>query len=218
MSGARPSWQTIPEWGLQMRRLTQTALVLTAIAGAVFCVPTVAKADDAAERAEIDGQITAALTELYTSVPGSRDVAKEAEGMLVFPAIYKAGIGIGAEHGKGALQVKGKSIAYYTTSGASLGVTLGLEKYAMAVMFMNKDPMEKFQASSGWDFGADAGVTVATVGADGSVNTSDLEKKAVVVFQFGNSGLMGDLSLGGTKVSKMDLAPAAASGSSTPQQ
>ena len=201
-----------------MRRLFPTAVVLIGIACLVPGVITVARADDAAERAEINSNVDAALSELHAGVPGSQEIEKQAYGVLVFPAIYKAGFIIGAEHGKGALRVHGKSVGYYSTSGASFGLLAGAEKRSMALMFMTQDALEHFQTSSGWDVGADASVAIVQVGAAGSLDASQLKKQPVVAFVFGTSGLMGNLSLGGTKVSKLDLPADTASGSSAPKQ
>jgi lipid-binding SYLF domain-containing protein len=199
-----------------MSRLFPAALAVMGIACISLGFATVARADDAAERAEIEKDVDQALAELYKSVPGSADVAKEAKGILVFPAIYKAGFIIGGHHGNGALRVEGKSVAYYSTTGASFGLQAGAERRSMAVMFMTQDALTHFENSSGWDLGADADVAVVQIGANGAVDMARLGKP-VEAFVFGNSGLMANLSLEGTKVSRSDLEPAAASGSSMPK-
>ena len=84
--------------------------------------------------------------------------------MLVFPAVFKAGIGLGGEYGEGALRVKGKTVDYYSTAAASLGLQLGAQKKAIIILFMQKEALEKFQNSSGWKAGVDASVALVTVG------------------------------------------------------
>src|SRR5262249_1021635 len=133
--------------GRQMRRLVPAAVLLIGIAWFVPGFVTLARGGDAAERTEIDRDVDRALGRLYKSVPGSRDVAKNAKGVLVFPAIYKGGIGIGGEYGKGALRVNGKSVAYYDTAGASVGLQLGGEKHSMALLFQTKEALQQFQNS-----------------------------------------------------------------------
>ena len=137
--------------------------------------------------------------------------------MLVFPAIYKAGFVVGGEYGKGALRVKGKSVGYYSTAGASFGFLAGAEKRSMALMFMTPEALQRFQQSNGWDVGGDASVTLVELGANGAVDAKQLNKP-IVAFLFGNTGLMANLSLSGTKVSKLDLPAAPASGSSAPKK
>ena len=197
-----------------MRQFPTAILMLAA--ACLVGLPKAVLADDAAERTEIDGNVDGALAKLHATVPGSEAVEKQAYGVLVFPDVFKAGIGIGGEYGKGALRVQGKTIAYYSTGGASIGLQLGAEKRSMAYMFMTTQALEDFQRSSGWDVGGDASVSLVDVGASGAVDASRL-KTPVVAFVFGTSGLMANLSLEGTKVSKLDLAPATASGSSAPK-
>jgi lipid-binding SYLF domain-containing protein len=196
-------------------RLFPTAVLLLATA-CLAGLPEAVRADDVAEAAEIDSNVDAALANLHETVPGSQQIEKQAYGVLIFPEVYRAGIGIGGEYGKGALRVQGKSIGYYSTGGASIGVQLGAEKRSMAFMFMTTRALEDFEHSSGWDVGGDASVSLVDIGANGAVDASRLNS-AVVAFIFGNSGLMADLSLKGTKVSKLDLPPSAAAGSSTPK-
>jgi lipid-binding SYLF domain-containing protein len=179
-------------------------------------LPKTVLADDAGERAQIDGNVDAALAKLHEAVPGSQQIEKEAYGVLVFPDVFRAGIGIGGEYGKGALRVQGKSVAYYSTGGASIGLQLGAETRSMVFMFMTTGALDDFQRSSGWDVGGDASVALVDVGASGAVDASR-SGKPVIAFVFGNSGLMANLSLEGTKVSKLDLPPATASGSSAPK-
>ena len=199
-----------------MRGLFPTALVLIAMTCLGPGFASVARADDAAARAAIDSNVDQALDELYSTVQGSKNAANLAEGMLVFPSIYKAGLVIGAEYGKGALRVKGKSVGYYSDAGASFGLQAGAAKHSTVVMFMTPDALNRFENSSGWDLGADASVTLVKLGANGAVDASSL-KQPILAFIFGNQGLMGDLSLGGTKVSKLDLPADTAAGSTTPK-
>ena len=192
------------------------AIALTIGMAFLVGVPRSAIADDATERAEINQNVNEALAVLYKSVPGSRDIANTARGVLVFPAIYKAGFMIGGEYGKGALRVRGKSVGYYNTAGASFGFQAGADRRSMALMFMTSEALQRFQSSSGWDIGGDASVTLVEVGANGAIDASRINKP-IVAFIYGNAGLMAGVSLKGTKVSKLDLAPATASGSSAPK-
>lgn len=196
-------------------RLFPTAVALITLACLVG-PPRAALADDAAERAEIDRNVDTAIAKLHETVPGSQQIEKQAHGVLMFPDVFRAGVGIGGEYGKGALRVQGKSVAYYSTGSASIGLQLGAEKRSMAFMFMTTEALEHFQQSSGWDVGGDASVALVDVGASGGIDASRLQKP-VIAFVFGSSGLMGSLSLEGTKVSKLDLAPDTASGSTAPK-
>jgi lipid-binding SYLF domain-containing protein len=175
-------------------------------------------ASDRAEMANIDHGVNQALGKLYKTVPGAKEVARHAKGTLVFPAIYKAGFVIGGQYGKGALRIRGKSVAYYNTLGAAFGLLAGGEKRSIVVMFQTKEALQRFRQSDGWDVGADASVTLVEIGANGAIDAATLNKP-ILVFIFGNTGLMANLSLKGTKISRLDLpaGASAASGSSAPK-
>src|SRR5258707_600566 len=70
---------------------------------------------------EINADVNATLDRLYRHIPGTRELGSRAFGILVFPTIIKAGIGIGGEYGEGALRVGGRTAGYYNTIAASFG-------------------------------------------------------------------------------------------------
>ena len=201
-----------------MRRLSLVSVILSGVALALPSLAPAARADaasDQAEAAKIDRNVKSALAGLYKTVPGSKELAANAKGTLVFPAVYKAGFIVGGQYGKGALRVRGKSVAYYNTAGASFGLLAGAQKRSMVAMFQTKEALEHFRASDGWDVGGDASVTLVDLGATGSINAAT-KNKPILVFVYGNEGLMADASLKGTKVTKLDLPASTATGSSTP--
>ena len=157
----------------------------------------------AAERRQIDTAVNNTLAQLYREAPGSRDLAKKAQGVLVFPDVYKAAIGVGGEYGKGALRVGGKTAGYYSIASGSLGLQLGAQARNIVFMFMTQQALADFRNSSGWQAGANAGVAVVKKGSEGSVDTSQINAP-VLVFVFGHTGLMADVSVEGTKISKLD--------------
>ncbi|MBM4134227.1 MAG: hypothetical protein FJ245_10695 [Nitrospira sp.] len=87
--------------------------------------PAIASATDAKA---IDADVDVTLKDFSEKVTGSEDFLKTAKGILVFPAIYKAGFIFGAEYGNGALRVNGKSVDYYNTVAASFGFQIGAKR------------------------------------------------------------------------------------------
>ena len=59
----------------------------------------------------IDANVDASLKK-FAEIQGSDALIKGASGVLVFPKVFKAGIGFGGEYGEGALRVKGKTVDY----------------------------------------------------------------------------------------------------------
>lgn len=160
--------------------------------------------DAAAKRSSIDASVDSAMSRLHAQVPGSRELAAKAKGVLVFPSVVSAGLGVGGSYGQGALRVGGRSVGYYSTTAASVGLLAGADSKAVFLLFMTQDALDKFRASNGWTAGADASVTMMKTGASAAIDTQTAQQP-VVGFALSNAGLMANLSLDGTKVSKLDL-------------
>jgi len=122
--------------------------------------------------------------------------------MLVFPRITKGGVGVAGEYGEGVLQVKGKTVGYYNITSASIGLTLGVARRSEIVMFMTQESLDKFKNSDGWKIGVDPGIAVVSLGAGGQYDSKTLQQP-ILGFVFGEKGLIADLSLEGSKISKM---------------
>jgi lipid-binding SYLF domain-containing protein len=155
----------------------------------------------AATTPEINARVEAALSRFYAQNPNHRELAQKASAMLVFPSVTKAGAGVGGEYGEGALEVDGKTVAYYKVTGASAGATLGVARRSEVILFMTDAARDKFMNSKDWTIGVDAGVAVVK-GAGAQYDTETLSKP-VVAFVFGEKGLIADVSLEGAKVTKL---------------
>ena len=156
----------------------------------------------AASRAEIDTDVQFALTAFYNLSPGNKDLASKAAGILVFPSIIKAGFLVGGDYGEGALQVAGKTVDYYSTAAISFGLQLGAQSRSEVILFMEKDALENFRLHDGWAAGIDGSVAIIDSGAGKGVDTETFKDPVIAVI-FSNKGLMGNLSLEGSKFSKI---------------
>jgi lipid-binding SYLF domain-containing protein len=157
----------------------------------------------AATAQEIDASVDAAMARFDKEVQGADEFLKAAKGILIFPGVVKAGFGIGGEYGEGALRIRGKTVDYYNIASASVGFQIGAEKKDIILLFMQDKALQDFRASSGWKAGVDGSVTMVNVGAGGSLDTETM-KDPIVGFIIGQKGLMANLSLEGTKISKLD--------------
>lgn len=176
---------------------------LSTAMGAIVVAVLVSAVAFAESKAVIDVSVEDAIKEFYALDAANKDLADKSAGMLVFPRVTKGGVGIGGEYGEGVLQVGGKTVAYYSIGSASIGLTLGVSKRSEIVMFMTQDALDKFTKSEGWSIGADTGVALVSKGAGGAYDSKTLQKP-VLGFVFGEKGLMGDLSLEGSKIKKIE--------------
>lgn len=157
----------------------------------------------AASREEIDIEVSASLDKFRQEVMGAEQFMKKAEGILVFPDVVKVGFGIGGEYGEGALLIKGKTVDYYNTAAASFGFQFGAQFKTVMLIFLKKDALEKFRNSSGWEAGVDGSVALIELGAGKDINTVNLADP-IVGFVFSNKGLMYNLTLEGSKITRLD--------------
>ncbi len=190
---------------LVMKVAIATVLGSLALAG---CTPTPDKpanaSSNASTREAIDARVNATLSRLYSTVPGSRELVSKSRGVLVFPNVLQAGFIVGGQSGNGALRVGGSTLGYYNTSSLSVGLQAGAQSKALIFLFMSQDALDKFRNSDGWAAGADASVALVKVGANGAVDTSTVTAPVEVIV-LTNAGLMGDLSVNGTKVTRLKL-------------
>jgi len=156
----------------------------------------------AASAVELNAKANASLKELYAKTESAKSLSKKSAGILISPAVYKAGFGIGGEYGEGVLRIKGKTVDYYSTAGASIGFQLGAQKKSIVILFMTQSALSGFRSSQGWEAGVDGSVAIAAMGAGKDFDTKTVTSP-IVGFVFSNKGLMYNLSLEGSKITKI---------------
>ena len=156
----------------------------------------------AASATEINIKVDSALKRFQDKVSGGDEFLRRARGVLVFPSVVKVGIGIGGEYGEGALRIGGRSVEYYSTAAASIGFQLGAQSKTVILVFLKDNALTNFRESSGWKAGVDGSVAVVKWGVGGDINTVDI-KDPIIGFVFNNKGLMYNLTLEGSKFTKI---------------
>ncbi|MEE8547668.1 MAG: YSC84-related protein [bacterium] len=175
--------------------------MLIVMLAVVFTVPLTGLSHAATAR-ELEISVDVALEKFYEEVTGGKEFISESKGYLLFPRVIKAGLGIGGEHGEGALRIGGRTVDYYSTTAGSVGFQLGVQQKTVLVVFMTNNSLKKFRNSSGWKAGVDGSVALIKVGAGGSVDTANI-KAPIVGFVYGQKGLMYNLTLEGSKFTKL---------------
>jgi lipid-binding SYLF domain-containing protein len=157
----------------------------------------------AASAAKIDREADKALQVFREDVNGAEVFLNQAAGYLIFPRVIKVGIGLGAETGEGALRVGGQTVAYYRTTAGSVGLQLGAQAKSVVIAFMTKESLQKFRDSEGWKVGVDGSVALIDIGVGKTIDSNNV-RDPVVGFIFGSKGLMYNLTLEGSKFTKLD--------------
>jgi lipid-binding SYLF domain-containing protein len=159
---------------------------------------------DASKRQAIDASVDGTLSRLFATVPGSRELATKAQGLLVFPDVKKAAFIAGGAYGEGALRTGGATAGYYSTAAASFGFQAGAQSTAVVYLFMTRNALDSFRSAAGWSVGTDVAVSIVKVGANGTIDTKSVSSQ-VVALVLTNVGLMADASLNGAKVTRLNL-------------
>ena len=152
---------------------------------------------------EIDARVAATLNYMYGEFPGTTGLAQKAAGMLVMPLVTEAGfIGIGGGYGRGALQVGGTTVDYYSSTKASVGPQLGAQQYAHVLFFMTPDALSEFRSSAGWVAGADVAYVFSDQGDMLLTDTTTVSSPVIAVV-FGQAGLLVSATLEGSKYTRI---------------
>jgi len=181
-----------------MIKYKQIVSALSLVVALVFTTSVLAASAD-----KINRESDKALQVFSEQIDGANMFLSQAAGYLVFPKVYKIGVGVGAETGEGVLRVGGSTVAYYRTTSGSIGLQLGAQAKSIVIAFMTRESLDKFRNSQGWKVGVDGSVALIDIGAGKTID-SDNVRDPVVGFIFGSKGLMYNLTLEGSKFTKLD--------------
>ncbi len=181
-----------------MIKYKQIVSALSLVVAMVFTTSVLAASAD-----KINRESDKALQVFSEQIDGANVFLSQAAGYLVFPKVYKIGVGVGAETGEGVLRVGGSTVAYYRTTSGSIGLQLGAQAKSIVIAFMTRESLDKFRNSQGWKVGVDGSVALIDIGAGKTID-SDNVRDPVVGFIFGSKGLMYNLTLEGSKFTKLD--------------
>jgi len=181
---------------------TRRTLAAASVALAALTPLTVSSVANAASRAEKVESAEVALHRLEASEPRSRFLARHAKAVLVFPSVLKAGFIFGGETGNGVLLEHGKPAGYYNLSGGSWGLQIGGQDFGYALFFMTDSSLNYLKKSDGFDVGTGPSIVVINKGAGAEANVTTITHD-VYAFPFNQKGLMADLTLQGTKITRV---------------
>ena len=150
----------------------------------------------------IDNQVENTLQFLYNKWPEIKELSNKAFGLLVIPKVSEASLVYGGSYGKGALLIEDKPIDYYSFVGGSWGLNFGVQQYSQVLLFMTDESLTKFKNSSGFNLSAEFTYALQTdaytLGVDIMSSTAP-----IIPIVFAQGGLIGGISLEGTKYNKL---------------
>lgn len=151
----------------------------------------------------IDAKANEAIKQFYKEVKGGEEFLSKVKGYLVFPSVVKGGFVVGGEYGEGVLRINGQTKHYYSIASGSVGFQLGLQQTSYVIAFVSESALNNFVKSDGWEAGVDGAITVAKWGKGKDIGSISFEKP-IYAFVFGAKGLMYNLTIEGTKFTKIN--------------
>ena len=175
-----------------MQTITRT-LVAAASAALLFagCATT---PDSIEDKEHQDQQVATTIDKFKSRDSGISNYFSKAHGYAVFPAVGKAAVFAGAAYGRGQVFEQGEFIGYAKLEQATLGFSLGGQKFAEVIFFKDKYALDSFKSGS-FEFAAQASAVAIKAGASADADYSN----GVVVFTMPLGGAMFEASVGGQK-------------------
>lgn len=178
-------------------------LLLAASFLAASLVPAAAVADSPQHLVD---SATLSLQDIMGSSAGPQvgTYLRQARAVVVCPNIFRGGFFVGGEGG-GCLMLARTSSggwsnpAFYTLGSASFGLQIGVQSAEVMMLVMTSGGLNAL-LNSQFKFGADAGLTVATLGAGVNGSMSTALDADIITFSK-TQGLYGGVSLGGSILS-----------------
>ena len=156
----------------------------------------------AASKAEIDSKVSTSLKKLYDTEPGAKALGGKAKAVMVFPDIVKGGFIAAGEYGDGSLRKGNKTAGYYRAVSASVGFQAGAQSFGYVLFFMDDESLAYLDKSDGWELGTGPTLVVLDKGFGKNFSTTTLQKGVYAII-FNQKGLMGGISLQGSKITKI---------------
>lgn len=152
---------------------------------------------------KIDSEADQALEVFRAEVNGADIFLNQAAGYMVFPRVLMAGLVIGGETGEGVLRVGGRTADYMRITSGSIGFQMGAQARSIVIAFMTESALEQFRKSNGWRVGIDGSVAFIDMGVGKTIDSQNV-RDPVVGFIFGSTGLMYNLTLEGTRFTRLN--------------
>ena len=134
------------------------------------------------------------------------DVIKSGKGVAIFPAVTKAGLGIGGQTGEGVVflrQSNGRwtGPAFMGISGASIGFQIGVQSGGLVLVITNEQGLRAFTGGNSFKLGADVAIAAGPVGRDTSAATDGRAKASIYSYSM-SKGLFAGISIDGSVINQ----------------
>lgn len=147
-------------------------------------------------------------------------LVQEAQAIMIFPNVVKAGFVVGGRHGKGVVLTRNEDGMWgfpvlLTITGGSIGGQIGIQATDLVLMFKTKRGVQSILRGQQLTLGADASVSAGPVGRTLAAGT-DTTFRTEILSWSRSRGLFAGVAVDGSKVRIDHSANAAFYGSPVP--
>jgi lipid-binding SYLF domain-containing protein len=165
-----------------------SCLIMLAVCG---CEVTPKEPED---KAVLVAEVDEAIAVMKAKDPSIQEFFDKSYGYAMLPKIFKGAFIAGGAYGRGEVYEQGTRIGYCNMKQGSLGASIGTEYYREIIFFEDKEDLEKFKYE---DFTFSAQITAVALTWGKAAKTN--YHSGMVVFIITDTGMMGDVSVGGQK-------------------
>jgi len=134
------------------------------------------------------------------------ELLRRAHAIFIVPQLVKGGFFVGGEGGSGVMLARTgagwSEPAFYTMGSASFGLQIGLETAEVVMLIMSDRALNAFTKDE-FKIGADAGLTVVTLGSNAGIATTANLNADVIVWA-SSSGAYAGISVNGSIIKPRD--------------
>ena len=133
-------------------------------------------------------------------------VIKSGKGVAIFPAVTKAGLGIGGQTGEGVVFLRRPNggwsgPAFMGISGASIGFQIGVQSVGLVLVITNEEGLHAFTGGNSFKLGANVAIAAGPVGRDASAATDGRAKASIYSYSM-SKGLFAGVSVEGSVINQ----------------
>lgn len=138
---------------------------------------------------------------------------RKAQGVAIFPGMFKAAAGIGGRHGRGVLLMREADGSwgppqFLTLSGVNAGIQVGVERANLILIFRTRSDLECLQKGK-LTLGVEDTLAVGSIGRDVFFDADVCFNTVILSTISPSKGLFADWSVGGN-ILRLDAAATAA--------
>jgi len=170
-----------------------------------MAVPASRAEAQSAEEARVDDAATI-FTEIMTAPDSGipKSVLDQAEGIAVFPGVFRAGFAVGGQWGRGLISVRDHAAntwsapAFVTIAGGSFGAQIGAQSIDLILVILDQRGLQRL-LSNQFKIGGEVSVAAGPVGRATEAST-DIQLRAKILSYSRTRGLFAGFAVNGSTI------------------